>query len=335
MASDRNFFQQIGDFFTGTGNGTLSGLLSQISSRVGSFVSDFNSAANSELTGAQIQQNDWSSKQAEEAYARQKEFYELYQSPSALMRQYQEAGMNPALMNGSSVGGSAQSAPQASTSAVSPMFDMMSFLSGVISLFKAKNENKLIDAQAKNVEAQTELAGSQKELTMSQTEAQDIANKFNLATFENNLKKNELDVSILSANLTLAHADSALRSRQLDEISASIDSIRKSIELSDAQIHKVKAETIYQVIQNTIAELTSDASVSLVNSEAFNASFKANWMRETGVAPDLSTEQLLGNCIQKIATSTATFAQNHLSDQALIGYSKSILGSIKKFLNID
>lgn len=49
---------------------------------------------------------------AENAYARQRELYEDFYSPSALVRQYQEAGLSPALMFGGAPGQGGSSAPQ-------------------------------------------------------------------------------------------------------------------------------------------------------------------------------------------------------------------------------
>lgn len=64
-----------------------------------------------EAEQAQINR-DFQSKEAEEAYDRQVEFYEEYQSIGAQVNQYKEAGLNPALLAG---GVSAGSTPQSSS----------------------------------------------------------------------------------------------------------------------------------------------------------------------------------------------------------------------------
>lgn len=61
---------------------------------------------------------EFNAAQAEEAYDRQVEFYENYQSPKAMVNQYREAGLNPALMFGGSVGGSSTPQTAASSSPV-------------------------------------------------------------------------------------------------------------------------------------------------------------------------------------------------------------------------
>lgn len=62
---------------------------------------------------------DFQSKEAEAAFEREREFYEQYQSVGAQVRQYQEAGLNPALLAGGVSVGSTPSSPSAAGSAAS------------------------------------------------------------------------------------------------------------------------------------------------------------------------------------------------------------------------
>lgn len=62
------------------------------------------------LTGAEREANAFSAQQAEIARDWQENFYNQYESPQAMIRQAQEAGINPAAIFGNAMGGSAPSA---------------------------------------------------------------------------------------------------------------------------------------------------------------------------------------------------------------------------------
>lgn len=77
---------------------------------------------------------------AENAYQRNVDFYERFQSPAAQVRQYKEAGLNPALMYGSgaSVSASNVASPgSASASGETSLGSILGFVSGMMNL-KAK-----------------------------------------------------------------------------------------------------------------------------------------------------------------------------------------------------
>ena len=52
------------------------------------------------LTSAEQEANQFTAAQAEQARQFQEDMYVKYQSPQAMMRQYADAGLNPALMYG-------------------------------------------------------------------------------------------------------------------------------------------------------------------------------------------------------------------------------------------
>lgn len=70
------------------------------------------------LTGAQREANEFSAQQAEIARDWQEHMYNQYESPQARIRQYEAAGLNPALMYGDATGGNMPNA--SAPSSVSP-----------------------------------------------------------------------------------------------------------------------------------------------------------------------------------------------------------------------
>lgn len=123
--------------------------LSKLNSGLESFG---NSLDQSALTGADIQQNEWNAQQAQIARDWDEEMYLKYNSPSALMSQYRQAGLNPALMYGQNVSGNMNTAgPVASGSNSGGGLDLGSLLS----VFGLKSEIEMNKAgsRQRNAEA--------------------------------------------------------------------------------------------------------------------------------------------------------------------------------------
>lgn len=104
----------------------------------------------------------WQSQEAEKAYQRQREFYQDFQSPFAVMRQYRAAGVNPnyVLQNG---GISSPSAPSVASANTPETFDVGSQISrGSLQLGQMLQNSNLIrsqagknDAEANNINLKT------------------------------------------------------------------------------------------------------------------------------------------------------------------------------------
>lgn len=104
----------------------------------------------------------WQSAEAEKAYQRQREFFQDFQSPSSVMRQYREAGINPnyVIQNG---GVSSPSAPSVATANTPESFDVGSQISrGSLQLGQMIQNSNLIrsqagknDAEANNINLKT------------------------------------------------------------------------------------------------------------------------------------------------------------------------------------
>ena len=104
----------------------------------------------------------WQSAEAEKAYQRQREFFQDFQSPSAVMRQYREAGVNPnyVLQNG---GVSSPSAPSIANANTPESFDVGSQISrGSLQLGQMIQNSNLVrsqagknDAEANNINLKT------------------------------------------------------------------------------------------------------------------------------------------------------------------------------------
>ncbi len=114
----------------------------------------------------------WSSKEAELAYQRQQEYYDTNLSPSARVRQYEEAGLNPALLYGGASSTASSSAPQASgvsspsgSASPFPGLSLFSMLEAIMSIQRQKAEVNNIDADTREIEERTKGYEGQRRLT--------------------------------------------------------------------------------------------------------------------------------------------------------------------------
>lgn len=108
-------------------------------------------------------------------YAQTEKWYNMYQSPEAQMRQYNEAGLNPALMYGKGGAGGSTAAPvQGQMSAPSAGGQGRGEGMGINVLQAA--QVGLIQAQKENIEADTKKKTQDTSLSWQQTHAQQMEN---------------------------------------------------------------------------------------------------------------------------------------------------------------
>lgn len=160
------------------------------------------------------------SQEAEIARDWQEQQYNQYSSPSAMVRQYQEAGLNPALMYGQNLQGSTGSSPTPSGSAASgsaPNSGMPTgnILEAIAGFAKLKAEIDNINADTDFKRSQAGLAGSQIEVNkQSINESQARISKL-LEETKNEAEKRGLIV----AQKLLANVETQLKTSQIESIS--------------------------------------------------------------------------------------------------------------------
>lgn len=191
------------------------------------------------------------SQEAQIARDWQEEQYNLYTSPQAMVRQYGEAGLNPALMYGqnlqSSTGGS--SAPSGSAAsgvaipAVAP--DLSGLVGAFMGLSKLKAEIDNIGADTENKKAQAALAGSSAALNDSIKSL----NKSQMAKIESEI------------NLMKKQADSEKARKELIVVEAALkQSERSQVDFKNAVSEQFKRITGVEADSQTISMLLLTAS---------------------------------------------------------------------------
>lgn len=214
------------------------GLLSDISNIFFNTVGiGYQASKDSGLTGAEREANaftaeqasisrNFEAQQAEIARDWQEQQYLQYNSPAAMIRQYQEAGLNPALMYGSSSGSSASmstSIPGSpSGSSVSPhgAGDVASMVANL----------SMLKAQIENIKADTE-------------------NK-RAAAGESGARTNLLNID--------ASFESLLKSAELGKLGVETEKLSTDIQLIQSNIGKNKAEVNLFETQNAVNRVQLD-----------------------------------------------------------------------------
>lgn len=180
-----------------------------------------------EWNAAQAQENrNFQSAEAEKARQWQEDYYNQYESPQARIRQYEDAGLNPALLYGSQLGsGSAPSTsiPGGDAASVglpsSGAGDLLSFVGQMMSVKSLINKN---NAEAKKADAEAEGIG--------------IENEYKPDLMKSEIGKNEATASNLLAGVTKALAE-------VDQINQNIEESKSRIRVNDKQADLILANT--------------------------------------------------------------------------------------------
>lgn len=266
----------------------------------------FNKSTGADLTSAERQTMDWNAEQAElnrsfqsaeaeKARQWQEDYYNQYESPQARIRQYEDAGLNPALLYGSQLGsGSAPSTsvPAGDSASVgmpsSGAGDLLSFIGEMMSMKSLINKNNAdaakANAEADNVKQKTEwdpklwqseldkneattsnlLAGVDKALAEIDKISQDIRES------ESRFKVNEKQADLIlsqTGKTAIEAANEALKSKGIEAnnrlVAQQVLTEAAKTALTKAQEHltnteavKVKFEAIEQIIDDAIYQST-------------------------------------------------------------------------------
>ena len=244
----------LGDVFAGVFNGIgnfwkkITGLGTTGSERE---AMDFNADQ------AQINR-DFQSAEAQKARQWQEYFFTKYQSPQAQVRQYQDAGLNPALMYARGVtpisASSASNGPSGDSASVQmPAVDSSSLLQMLFGAAKLPSEIDLLNAQADDFRASAT--------------GKNIENAYSPQIFEQNLRKGEMDILNTQAAITTAQYQWTLMSsqEQLNFVKANLTDAQITDVLASASLKEKQAAT--EVLKQANLEVTNDLLAAQIATE--------------------------------------------------------------------
>lgn len=245
----------LGDVFAGVFNGIgnfwkkITGLGTTNSERESM---DFNADQ------AQINR-EFQSAEAQKARQWQEDFYTKYQSPQAQVRQYQAAGLNPALMYGrgatpAASASTASNGPAGDAASVQmPAVDSSSLLQMLFGAAKLPSEIDLLNAQADDFRASAT--------------GKNIENAYSPQILEQNLRKGEMDILNTQAAITTAQYQWTLMSsqEQLNLVKANLTEAQISDVLASASLKEKQAAT--EVLKQANLEVTNDLLAAQIATE--------------------------------------------------------------------
>lgn len=267
-------------------------------------------ATGSALTNAERQTMEWNAAQAQEnrnfqsaeadkARQWQEDYYQQYESPQARIRQYEEAGLNPALLYGSQLGSGnapSTSVPAGDAASVglpsSGAGDLLSFIGQMMSVKSLINKN---NADADNAAADAENKRADTGLKNQQYE-------WNPKIWQSEINKNEASTKNLLAGVEQLRASTAsifkdieLKDNQINEIIARTDNIKvdtakKELEKQGVEVNnRLLAAKILETYANTrlakAKELLAGSEKDLTDKKAFRQQLENDDWQSSGGRP--------------------------------------------------
>lgn len=228
--------------------------------------------------GATRAQRKWSEK-----------MYNKYNSPEALVRQYNEAGINPALMFGQSP----IAAPTASEAATTPD----NFAGDVVGMLGALMQLDLLDANKRSIEADIENK-------QADTHGKNISNTFQPEILRQSLERGQVDIQ--QARLSLKRT-----TEEINKLVAETHNIGEDSELKAAQRLLVFAQRALVKMQTDesfarIGEI--NANTLLIGQKRFAEELDNLYRKEFGVSPSAGMSSQLLALVRGSALTVNRFA---------------------------
>lgn len=275
---------------------------------------------------------DYQSQEAEKARQWQENYYKEYQSPSAMVEQYKDAGLNPMSIAGK-VGGStppsASSPSASSTLKPSGNQGFMTDLLGVVQTILGLNQQQLaVDTQRQNIKLAYDKMAHEKELEQMRLDesARQSDNRLNFDTDSFN-KTYNLDLQRFIKDNDLTQKQIEYIDSQIANLNADLLAKEISRQLSENQLELNKLDLKTALRQAGV----SDRIFNLLGYDPnFDWSYAEQAILETTSASQQAlnvTKDNLAQSAEYLATKTKVFLTKLFQDagQRLSNFSKKNL----------
>ncbi len=243
-----------------------------------------------------------------------------YNSPSAQMARFRDAGLNPDLMYGQE--NLSASSPQLTSGDGSTPTDLSNLAnkSTIGDIMAQSAQNRLVNAQAKLAESQadktdkeTEGQGYTNEILKSDAKFRDALNSGQIDLNNMSLKVSDKDIELSDAQISTLRKQLDVMDANIGQINASVDEIRARISNMTQQqaINWLELQLKSNLNEATIKKLASDANLNYIqaqkivklipheianikaNTNAQNASASESRARTTVAMDSLDTSSVL------------------------------------------
>lgn len=328
MAKSNTWLRKAGKWLSGVGKG---------------IASLWNKSTGSDLTNAERQTMDWNAAQAQEnrnfqsaeaekARQWQEDYYNQYESPQARIRQYEDAGLNPALLYGQNIGSGtapSTSVPAGGSASVglpsSGAGDLLSFIGQMMSMKSLINKNNAdadnASADAENKRADTGLKNQQKEWNPKLFQSEIDKNEANAANLLAGVKVAEEQVNKLIADENLIASQINLNEQQAQLILQQCN--KTAIEAANERLKTAGIKANNRLVAQQV--LTEIARTSLTEAEEYLTNAKIN---ETNANTALVSQKAISESVEAAIREKYGISMNangwSLAGRALRGASDAI-----------
>lgn len=296
-------------------------MFQSVASQAGSLV---NRITGGNLTGAEREANEFSAQQAQVGRDWQEEMYNKYNSPQSLVDQYEQAGLNPALM----FGGSTPSMDTASSSpsSVSPSSagGILGLLQSIVGLQTAKADIGLKEAQAESLRIGAEGTKISNQFLREtydlRKEALEIGN--NLSRAQKDLVYQRKEESIASMKNLLQQADTEASRRNLFE-AQSILYRMEAYEIVEMMPYKQQYMNAQTSAQKAYAALMGVQQ--LYQQKLIDSGYVESLAREMSARADSAEAQAAVNDLMSAIRTGNTFPQVNFGDSKIANFFEGLV----------
>lgn len=241
------------------------------------FLSFLNSLTGAGLTGAQYASMSFAHNEAQLARDWDEEMYNRYNSPSALMAQYRDAGLNPALMYGQQVSGSAPTSGPVASSPVSasqgPTFSDLLSMAGLksqIEVNKAEAENLRAGARKNNADAEGQEITN---LTL------DDLNRVKVYSGRAEIRKMEQDMRESESRVQLNGSEIQINGKRIELMDSNIDLNTKEAAVKEANVRlqNLSADQIAAILPYVAAQEQASLALKYAQTDEARAIAQSNY----------------------------------------------------------
>lgn len=191
-----------------------------------------------------------------------------YDSPTAQMQRFRDAGLNPNLIYGQMSQGSAAEMPSASPSDLRDTTDYrspyVSSLGAFIESANQFNQQRLQEAQIRHLDAQTKKTGAETGKLIVETQGLSDENVRNAVRFGHEIEFNGLTIAGLKADNEIKGQQLQNLKAALDNLNAQTDAVRQSIVESNRRIQSMDEQQKQREIDNILKNKEFELKVKQV-----------------------------------------------------------------------
>lgn len=232
----------------------------------------FKAKTGQELSNAQLQANAFNAAEAQKARDFNLQMYQDYESPKAMMEQYRQAGLNPALMyegyTPPAVSSNATASSVAPTSEANILTDGIQAILGMVS---AKQQIDLQKAQIRSINADTEGKKIDNANKQESYDWQFKLNAENIKEIQSKIEKNSAEVDKITQDIKESASRIDVNNKQIEIGDKKIELMGSEQELNEtkAAINRLEADKLEKLLP--YVEQYQQAQISLMEAQTEQA----------------------------------------------------------------